>query len=55
MKGLKYYNDLNLHLIKELEAEIKRTEQEEQGIKSLKEAQLNRILQAFSMTTYSMV
>ena len=55
MKGLNFYNELNLQIIQELEAEIKRTQLEMEGIQSLKEAQLNKIAELLSMTTYSMI
>ena len=52
-RGLKFYNELNVKLISELESEIKRTEREIDGIQSLKEAKIKQIISLFEMTTQS--
>ena len=46
-KGLKFYNNLNVQIIQELQSEIQRTEKEAENIQKVKEAQMKHIQSLF--------
>lgn len=46
-KGLKFYNNLNVQIIQELQSEIQRTEKEAQDFEKLKENQIKHLKSVF--------
>ena len=53
-KGLKFYNELNLQIIQEIESEIKRTEKELDGVKAFREFQLKQMMMVLNMSPQTM-
>jgi len=53
-RGLKFYDELNVQLIQELDSEIKRTEKEIDVYKAFREFQLNQMAILFNMVPQTM-